>query len=103
MSLQIGLVGVGYIGRGIATCFLARDVPVKVFDLNLTDAAAKDIESFLRDLVDHDCAERGVLDRWRSNYQPVKGLNEFADCDFVIESVAENIEAKQRVFDQLEQ
>jgi 3-hydroxybutyryl-CoA dehydrogenase len=103
MAHQIGLIGVGYIGRGIATCFLARDVPIKVFDTNLTDAAALDIESFLRDLVEHDCADRGVLDRWRSNYRPVKSLDEFADCDFVIESVAENIDVKTKVFDQLEQ
>src|SRR5947207_6315458 len=103
MPFQIGLVGLGFMGRGIATCFLAHEFPVKVFDPNLTDAAAIDIESFLRELVEHDAADPKMLGRWRAIYQPVKSVEEFADCDFVIESVSENLETKQKLFDQLEQ
>ena len=103
MSFRIGVAGAGFMGRGIATCFLAHEFPVKVFDPNLTDAAAIDIESFLRELVEHDAADPKMLGRWRAIYQPVKSVEEFADCDFVIESVSENLETKQKLFDQLEQ
>src|SRR5437763_12270769 len=103
MSFRIGVAGAGFMGRGIATCFLAHDFPVKVFDPKLTDAVTQDIESFLRELVEHQVADPQVLDRWRSNFHPVKSLDEFADCDFVIETVSENLPIKQQVFDQLEQ
>src|SRR5262245_46865804 len=100
--MRIGLVGAGFMGRGIATCFLARGFSVKVFDLNLTDEVARDIGRFLRELVDHGCASASVLDTWRSLLEPAKSLDEFADRDFVIECVSEDLKVKQAVFDELE-
>jgi 3-hydroxybutyryl-CoA dehydrogenase len=102
MTLQIGVVGAGYMGRGIATCAIANGLAVRVFDLKLTDEVDLAIEHGLRELLEHGFIQEHILTGWRSLYHAASSISELADCDFVIETVAENIEIKQKVFDELE-
>ena len=103
MNPRIGIVGVGFTGRGIAASFLARGFSIRVFDINPIESAEQTLAAYLAELVEHQCADPSILKTWRDSYAAVASLNEFADRDFVIESVAEDIDVKQRVFAKLEQ
>jgi 3-hydroxybutyryl-CoA dehydrogenase len=43
-----------------------------------------------------------LIEDWKTRYVEAKSLSEFAECDFVIESVIEDLNVKRAVFSQLE-
>lgn len=102
MNIQtVGIVGLGLLGRGITACLLAHGFRVRAFDSDSTrhTQAREHIEQALQELADH-----GLLapNAGRVSYQATAAISEFAGCDFVIESVVENLAVKQSVFDELE-
>jgi 3-hydroxybutyryl-CoA dehydrogenase len=101
----IAVVGLGLLGRGIATCFLARGFRVVGCD---PAAAAHEIandyiDRGLREMVEHVGLEASFVDTWQENYMSTRGFNDWPGCSFVVESVNEDPLAKQAVFDQIEQ
>ena len=54
------------------------------------------------DLVDRAGFSEELREEWNVRYMPVTSLEPLADCEFVIESVVEDMDAKQEVFDALE-
>lgn len=103
-TLIVGVAGLGLLGRGIVTCLLARGYQVVAFDVN-EDAhtlARKHIADALGQLVERAHFPKEVLEKWESKYRQANALSDFSDCGFVIESVIENLEVKEAVFDQIE-
>ncbi|MDP6905647.1 MAG: 3-hydroxyacyl-CoA dehydrogenase family protein, partial [Verrucomicrobiota bacterium] len=45
----------------------------------------------------------GLAKTWHSKFEPVESLDSFSSCDFVIESVVEDLASKRNVFDQIEE
>ena len=100
----IGVVGLGFLGRGIATCLLAHGFRVVGYTLGehayeqARDYVAKGID----ELIAHATFPSSLRDEWPDRFQEAQGFADFAQCGFVIESVFEDLAVKQGVFDELE-
>lgn len=102
---KVGVLGAGYMASQIATLFARRlKVPVVLTDLDQAhvDAAIERIRGEFASL-----AEKGRISRDEQNQLSalISGTvdkADFADCDWVIEAVFEELEVKQTVFSQVE-
>ena len=101
----VGVVGLGLLGRGIATCLLAHGFRVVACD---TDAEARSearqhIERSVHDLIDRGGFEASLSHEWPARYQDGEDVSTLARCDFIIESIPEDLLAKRALFDRIEQ
>jgi 3-hydroxybutyryl-CoA dehydrogenase len=101
----VGVVGCGLMGSGIAQVAATAGFPTVVREVSadLLDKGLASIEKSLKKL-----AEKGTLtaDQAASalgRLKPTLKLEDFADCDLVIEAVVENLERKREVFATLDQ
>src|ERR671910_362282 len=101
----IAVVGLGLLGRGIATCFLGHGFRVIGCDTSSQsrEAALPYIDRGLREMIEHAGVDPDLLDTWRDRYHSTGTYDDWPSCDFVVESVAEDIEAKRSVFRHIEQ
>ena len=100
----VGIAGLGLLGRGIAACLLGHGFRVIAFTRReeTHEEARKYIARAIDDLIDRAGFPEGLREEWSERYEPVTDLTEMAGCEFVIESVIEDIEVKQEIFDQFE-
>ncbi len=103
-SETIGLAGLGLLGRGIAACLLAHGFRVIAFTRSQAthDSARRYIVRAIGDLVRRAGFPAELVEQWPTRYEAVDSLERFGQCGFVIESVVEDLAAKQRVFDEIE-
>ena len=101
----IGVAGLGLLGRGIAACCLAHGF--RVVGYTQTDQphekAITYIDHAISDLIDRVGFDPELAKTWHSKFEPVESLDSFSSCDFVIESVVEDLASKRKVFDQIEE
>lgn len=104
VDTTVALVGLGLLGRGIAACLLGHGFRVIGYDRSSQSCRlARDyIERALRELVEHAGFHEQILRHWDDRYQEAKRIADWSNCDFVIESIAEDSAAKQEVFGQIE-
>lgn len=100
----IGVAGLGLLGRGIAACLLGHGFRVVAFTRRpATHAAARRyIAQAIADLVERAGFSEKLLDEWPARYDATTSLESFSGCDFVIESVVEDVATKVEVFSELE-
>jgi 3-hydroxybutyryl-CoA dehydrogenase len=100
----VGVAGLGLLGRGIAACLLAHGFRVVAFTTGeQTYGRARDyISAAIRELIRNAGFPESLDQEWPQRFVETQTLSEFAACGFVIESVVEDTEIKQDVFDQLE-
>jgi 3-hydroxybutyryl-CoA dehydrogenase len=100
----IGVVGLGFLGRGIATCLLAHGFRVVGYTTGEHEyQRARDyIAKGIGELIDRASFPSSLRDEWPDRFLEAGGYSDFAQCGFVIESVFEDLGVKQSVFDQLE-
>ncbi len=100
----IGVIGAGTMGSGIAQVAAVAGHRVKIFDTQ-TSAMARAIES-IKAALRRGVARGTVSDQDAlaavNRVVPVMGLEELADTGLVIEAIAENLELKQDVFQDVE-
>lgn len=101
---QIGVIGAGQMGRGIAQVMATAGYELVLVDLseNALHMALSVIESSLTKLQDKGLIEErpsAVLSRIRCE----TSMNVLADCDLVIEAATENEEIKNKIFKQLDE
>jgi 3-hydroxybutyryl-CoA dehydrogenase len=100
----VGLIGLGLMGRGIASCLLSQGLEVMAY--NRTARRAQDsiphIEKALRELVGRKLAPAGRLREWKRKFHLVGSVGELSPCRFVIESVKEDLPLKRRIYGELE-
>lgn len=101
---KVGVVGCGLMGSGIAQVAATAGFPTVVREVTteLLDKGLASMEKSLKKL-----AEKGTLtaDQAASalgRLKPTLNLEDFADCDLVIEAVVENLERKKEVFRELD-
>lgn len=101
---KIGIAGLGLMGRGIAACLLSRGFRVVGFTIgeDSKQAARQHIAGAIQQLVERAGYPSDLLSNWPSRVIMVDALAELAECDFVIESVLEDLQIKRDVYDQLE-
>jgi len=100
----IGVAGLGLLGRGIAACCLAHGFRVVGYSRRETThaEALEFIDEAVRDLVERAGFAPRIIDDWRVRFVPTTDLAAFAGCEFVVESVVEDLETKRVVFDAIE-
>ncbi len=101
----IGIVGLGFLGRGIAACLLAHEFRVvgcTTGERDTFERARTYISDAIAELIERAGYRAGLASDWQDRFVEAQSFSEFADCGFVIESVPEDLAVKQNVFDQLE-
>ncbi|WMI69610.1 3-hydroxyacyl-CoA dehydrogenase NAD-binding domain-containing protein [Mangrovimonas sp. YM274] len=102
--MNVGIIGSGTMGSGIAQVAATAGCTVKLYDTNeaALEKARLSLEKILTRLV-----EKGRIDtheklRIQSNIQYVDTLKELADSNLTIEAIVENLDIKKKVFSELE-
>jgi 3-hydroxybutyryl-CoA dehydrogenase len=101
----IGVVGLGLLGRGIATCLLGHGFRVIVYDAAGEQSYARAREYIrigVSEMVDNAGVPESLRAGWPAQLSVAASTAELGACTFVLESVAEDLAAKQRVYDELE-
>lgn len=101
---NIGIIGSGTMGIGIAQVAATNDCQVYLYDVNFdqTEKAVSGLGKLL-----HRLAEKGKftveeVDGIIGRIIPCSKLEELSPCDLVIEAIVENREIKKKVFSDLE-
>jgi 3-hydroxyacyl-CoA dehydrogenase/enoyl-CoA hydratase/carnithine racemase len=101
---KVGIVGAGLMATQLATLFLRRlEVPVVLRDIDY-EIVERALESIREELSGAAARGRITEDKARFLGSIAVGstaLDGFADCDFVLEAVVEEIAVKQQVFGEL--
>lgn len=100
----VGIVGLGFMGQGIAACLLAHGLELTAYerDASRARAARSHIGKALRELTRRGLAAAETIDGWRDRLRLAASIERLAPCRFVIETVAEDLAAKREVYDALE-
>ncbi len=101
---EIGIVGAGAMGAGIAQVAASAGHKVLVYDTNLTalEKAKKNLEATLEKLVEKQKISATAAKEIYSNTEFINDLNRFKNCGLIIEAIIESLEVKQKVFSELE-
>jgi 3-hydroxybutyryl-CoA dehydrogenase len=101
---RVAVVGLGFLGRGIAACFLGYGFQVVAIDRSEAHhaEAKKQIGGMVGELVDLGGFDSRLRDEWTLRYTAATSCAAARDCAFVVESVTEDVAAKEQVFDELE-
>jgi len=105
MSINtIGVIGSGLMGGGIAQVCASIGRKVYLYDLEI-GIIQKRLDTIIKSL-DKQIARRRidaqVKEAVSSNIIPTLDMNVMADCDLIIEAVAEKLELKQSIFGKLD-
>jgi 3-hydroxybutyryl-CoA dehydrogenase len=101
---KIGVVGCGLMGGGIAQTCAQSGYEVIVSEVNqqLLDKGVTRIKSAWDTMASKGKLSQGQVDENRSRLHGTLSLEDFAECDLVIEAVIENMEEKVRLFPALD-
>src|SRR5690349_14685607 len=96
---SVGIVGMGLLGRGISACLVARGFHVVVHSIGESwqEQTQRDIAAAVEDLIAHGCAEPQLRSQWRDRYQETESVAGLTRCEFLIESVSEDLSTKRNV------
>lgn len=100
----IGIVGLGFLGRGIAASLLGAGLKVIAVD-NCTETgktARAVIHQAIEEMRLHEAVSELTVAGWQERFFFSSSIGSLAGCDFVIESVVENANEKQQVFESIE-
>ncbi|GHC37061.1 3-hydroxyacyl-CoA dehydrogenase [Streptomyces cinnamoneus] len=103
-SRTVAVVGTGTMGQGIAQVALAAGHPVRLYDAAPGRAAeaARALAGRLGRLVDKGRLDAADRDAALARLRPAAQLTELADSALVIEAILEQLDAKQKLFGELE-
>ncbi|MBN9463757.1 MAG: 3-hydroxyacyl-CoA dehydrogenase [Burkholderiales bacterium] len=101
---NIGVVGSGAMGRGIAQLFAQSGYDVHLYDSNPTALAAalSGIGETFTMLVDKGRLKAAEGEAARARLHAVDGLPGLAGCDLIVEAIVERLDAKRELFTALE-
>jgi 3-hydroxybutyryl-CoA dehydrogenase len=101
---KVGVVGCGLMGSGIAQTCVQSGYETMVSEVNqeLLDKGLARIYSAWTSLVSKGKMSQGQADENRAHLRGTLNLEDFADCDLVIEAAIEQMEEKLRLFPALD-
>ncbi len=96
----VGVIGAGTMGNGIAQVFAQSGFSVKIQDASTAaiDRALKSIDKSLSKLAEKGKMTTPDRDTAFARLSVVPTLDAFADVDYVVEAVIENLEVKRAIF-----
>ncbi|MCC3774622.1 3-hydroxyacyl-CoA dehydrogenase [Streptomyces sp. UNOB3_S3] len=100
----VAVVGTGTMGQGIAQVALAAGHPVRLYDAvpGQAEEAARAVAARLGRLVDKGRLDAAGRDAALARLRPAARLAELADSALVIEAIVERLDAKRKLFQELE-
>ena len=102
--LEVGIIGSGTMGSGIAQVAATTGCKVNLYDTN-TEALEKSrvaLDKVLTRLIEKEKIDKSEKSRIENNITYVENLNELTNSNLVIEAIVENLEIKKKVFSELE-
>jgi 3-hydroxybutyryl-CoA dehydrogenase len=101
---RVGVVGAGLMGSGIAqTCAQSGyETVVREVNQELLDKGLARINSAWDTMASKGKLTQGQVDENRAHLHGTLNLEDFADCDLVIEAIIENMEEKLKLFPALD-
>ncbi|MCT4628345.1 3-hydroxyacyl-CoA dehydrogenase NAD-binding domain-containing protein [Winogradskyella sp.] len=102
--MNVGIIGSGTMGSGIAQVAATSGCNVKLYDTNTAalDKAKAALEKILNRLIEKGRIDTTEKDRIQGNIQYVDSLKALSNSDLTIEAIIENLDIKQKVFSELE-
>jgi len=102
--MNVGIIGAGTMGSGIAQVASTAGYSVKIFDASEAALYKAEIslEKILNRLVEKGRIDHQEKERIQSNISYVSRLKDLAGSDLTIEAIVENLEVKQNVLSELE-
>jgi len=102
--MNVGIIGAGTMGIGIAQVAATNGCKVWVYDANAkqVETATVGLEKTLIRLVDKQKISAEKMTEILSNISIATELKDFKDCELIIEAIIENKEIKTKVFTELE-
>jgi len=101
---KVGVVGCGLMGSGIAQVSAMAGYPTIVREVAqpLLDKGLAAIDKSLSKLVEKETLTAEQKTATLARLEPTLRLEDFSDCDLVIEAIVENLERKKELFAELE-
>ncbi|MEN4761553.1 3-hydroxyacyl-CoA dehydrogenase NAD-binding domain-containing protein [Chryseobacterium sp. C39-AII1] len=102
--MNVGIIGAGTMGIGIAQVAATNGCKVWVYDANAkqVETATVGLEKTLTKLVDKQKISAEKMTEILSNISIATELKDFKDCELIIEAIIENKDIKTKVFTELE-
>ena len=102
--MNVGIIGGGTMGSGIAQVAATSGCKVKLYDTNQAalDKAKAALEKILNRLIEKGRIDSEEKNRIQSNISYVNNLKDLADSNLTIEAIIENLDIKKKVFSELE-
>jgi 3-hydroxybutyryl-CoA dehydrogenase len=101
---SVGLIGLGLMGQGIASCLIARGLKVVAWSRS-PEREAQTLERIgeaLDLLLKRKALRKSRLSGWERRFSFVRSLEELKDASFIIETVKEDLELKREIYEKLE-
>jgi 3-hydroxybutyryl-CoA dehydrogenase len=104
MFKQLGIVGTGILGTGIAQLAVLSKIDVQLYDVNdtLLRRSTVRINANLRKMVNLGSLTPEELQAAMERIRTRTSLPDLGNCDFIIESVIEDIRVKKDIFKHLD-
>ncbi|SIR16865.1 3-hydroxyacyl-CoA dehydrogenase NAD-binding domain-containing protein [Chryseobacterium sp. RU33C] len=102
--MNVGIIGAGTMGIGIAQVAATNGCKVWVYDANAkqVETATVGLEKTLTKLVDKQKISAEKMTEILANISIATELKDFKDCELIIEAIIENKDIKTKVFTELE-
>lgn len=102
---QVGVLGAGTMGAGIAQVCAEAGLAVVLVDVDaaVIEKALKGIKKSWQKALEKGKIDEAAKSKWTANISVGANLSQFADCDVVIEAIVENMDVKKKVFRQLDE
>ncbi len=102
--MNVGILGAGAMGSGIAQVAAGAGCPVTVFDVSSValEQSREKLDKVLQRLVSKGKMTKEQTKELQNNISYADSLRDLAPCDLVIEAIIENLDIKKKVFEALE-
>lgn len=102
--MNIGIIGSGTMGSGIAQVAATSGCSVKLYDTNQAalEKSKSALEKVLIRLIEKGKIDKAEKSRIQNNITYVENLKKLSDSNLTIEAIVENLEIKKKVFSELE-
>ncbi|WP_339614666.1 3-hydroxyacyl-CoA dehydrogenase NAD-binding domain-containing protein [uncultured Winogradskyella sp.] len=102
--MNVGIIGSGTMGSGIAQVAATSGCKVKLYDTNRAalNKAQVALEKILARLIVKGRIDDDESDRIQANISYVDNLKDLSDSNLTIEAIIENLDIKKKVFSELE-
>ena len=104
MKIQIGIIGAGTMGNGIAHVFAQHNYPVILVDIN-PEFLEKGLQTISKNMdrqIKKNIISNDEKNSFLNNISSSSDLNDLHNCGLVIEAATENLEIKSSIFSTLD-